>query len=665
MTYDDCIIVAGNTYSKDFDSVGFKGSNDFLVSKFDQSGNLLWHKCYGGSWTEVSSSICSTYDGGFIVVGSTTSKDGDVTENHGNRDFWIMKADIFGNLEWQKSLGGSNDDNANSVQQTSDGGYVVAGYTKSIDGDVIGANTTWDYWVVKLNNIGSIEWQKSLGGNSIEEGNSIQVTRDGGYIVAGTAYSIDGDVTGNHGIADYWVVKLSPENYDQSDVSDAVFSIVAPLATSQDIDMKQCLVGAVKDSIIQNLVQNIGSYKVRVDSIYFTGADADAFGLTSGLPVYELLPGENKATEVLFKPTKVGMHNATLNIVTQSETLKQSIIGEGIQQVLSFSTNLLDFGKVQLGDNKVFLDTALIKNNSNSLIEITDVVMLGPDNLQFNVVSGGGKFTLQPNEERKLDVMFRPIYSGRTSGQLGFVFNGFGSPAITQLFGQGLGAPTLRISSDSAEVGRRRYLQLMLGNMLPQGLSLVASNFEAKIRFQSTILAPVKYLDWYISNDSTFVTLKGNIDTSNVLAELYVRAGLGTVEETTIDIVEFKLLDNLGNIVDYEFEKYPGTFKLLGICKDGGTRLINSSGKAGIQSIAPNPAGNSIDLEFSTSEIGFTEIAIYNILGEKVLTVFTEDISVTGKRYIKINSGEIGNGTYMVIFKSPTVVDTKQIMIVK
>ena len=112
-------------------------------------------------------------------------------------------------IEWQKSLGGTLDDTANCIQQTADGGYIVAGYTQSNNGDVTGNHGGYDCWIIKLNSTGTIQWQKCLGGASFDYATKIQQTTDGGYIVAGQASSTDGDVTGNHGNDDCWVVKLT------------------------------------------------------------------------------------------------------------------------------------------------------------------------------------------------------------------------------------------------------------------------------------------------------------------------------------------------------------------------------------------------------------------------------------------------------------------------
>ncbi len=211
-TSDGGYIVAGTTNSNDGDVSGYHGGGaDYWVVKLSDTGNLQWQKCLGGSGRDNATSVQQTTDGGFIIAGCSDFNGGDVTGNHGQYDFWIVKLNSSGGLIWQKSLGGSLKDVPQSIKQTSDGGYVVAGYSDSNDGDVSGHHGSFEYsdfWIVKLNSSGDIVWQKSLGGSNEEEANSIQQTADGGYIVAGLAGSFDGDVSNNLGF-DYWVVKLS------------------------------------------------------------------------------------------------------------------------------------------------------------------------------------------------------------------------------------------------------------------------------------------------------------------------------------------------------------------------------------------------------------------------------------------------------------------------
>jgi PKD repeat protein len=168
-------------------------------------------------------SVIQTTDGGYITAGNVYSQDGDIAGSgfHGTffNDYWVVKLDSAGVIQWKKALGGSGNDLAQSIQQTTDGGYIVFGYTTSNDGDVSGNHGYVDYWMVKLNSSGTIQWQKTLGGTGqegynnipfeVDGAHSIQQTTDSGYILAGYSKSNDGDVSENHGNFDYWVVKLA------------------------------------------------------------------------------------------------------------------------------------------------------------------------------------------------------------------------------------------------------------------------------------------------------------------------------------------------------------------------------------------------------------------------------------------------------------------------
>ncbi len=667
-TRDGGYIVAGWTYSWGgldvTENKSYNGHADLWILKLRFDGSLEWQKTYGGMWSEYAYSFQETKDGGFIVAGCTGSKDGDVTENKGKVDVWIIKLQFDGSLEWQKTYGGTWSDEANSIIETIDGGYIVVGYTQSSDGDVIERKGEYDVWILKLNIDGSLAWQKTYGGSRSEIAKSIQETSDGGYIVAGYTYSSDGDVTENKGGADVWVIKLAGATILQSDVSDAVFSIVEPIAASRDIDLLQVLVGSVKDSVISEFVSNIGSWKFRVDSIYIQGADASAFSLVGGLPVYTIEPNDSYFGEFRFVPNRVGIHRAEIVIVTQADTIIQNIIGEGVQPRLEVITDFLDFGLVELGNERTFSDTVLIKNISSSPINIDDVVQLGPDMAQFKIISGGGSFTLMPNEERAMTLMFQPIFGGRTSGQLGFVYNGTGSPAVAQLFGAGKGG-LVYISNDSAYAGEKRTLSLMMSKVKPEGIASLASNFEATIRFQRTILYPESIQSVNFVNDSIYITINGTIGNSLELAQIPVIAGLGTVEETLVEIVDMKLKDQNGNYVEYDFEKQSGIFKLLGICYEGGTRLFNANSKVGIESVNPNPAENMLDVDLQLNEEGQTELLIYNMQGEKVKELFKQTIGSLGAKNIKSNISELSSGQYYLVLITPTYITTKNLIIMR
>jgi len=215
-TLDGGYIVAGSSYS--YDATEHNAIVSGWIIKLNADGVIEWQKSLGGSGYNNGNGIMQTMDGGYIVAGSSDSSDG--TVNHGNDDYWVIKLNNNGVIQWQKSLGGSQSDSAQSIQQTSDEGYIVAGYSNSNNGNVTGNHGFYDYWIVKLNNNGAIQWQKSLGGSRSESANAIHQTLDGGYIIAGISESFNGDITLNHGgNGDYWIVKLDPEELNTNELA--------------------------------------------------------------------------------------------------------------------------------------------------------------------------------------------------------------------------------------------------------------------------------------------------------------------------------------------------------------------------------------------------------------------------------------------------------------
>lgn len=213
-TTDGGYIGTAYTYSSDGDVTENKGMSDVWIFKIDSTGEILWSKTMGGSGGDSSWSIDETDDSGFIVVGSTSSTDGDIAENNGGIDAWVIKFDSNGEVEWQDTYGGSEQDVFSSVKKTSDGGYILAGRTDSNDGDVsehygTAGDLVPDYWVVKLNSSGNIIWEKSLGGTLYDQAEGVVETDEGNYIVTGYSESTDGNVSSNIGEFDIWVVSLS------------------------------------------------------------------------------------------------------------------------------------------------------------------------------------------------------------------------------------------------------------------------------------------------------------------------------------------------------------------------------------------------------------------------------------------------------------------------
>jgi hypothetical protein len=221
----------------------------------------MWQKSLGGSSNDFANYIQQTTDGGYIVAGFSSSNDGDVTGNHGGEDYWIVKLDTLGNIMWQKSLGGSSDEEATFVQQITSG-YIVAGYSKSLEGDVTGNHGHNDYWIVKLDTGGNIIWEKSYGGSDDDYATSIHQVDDSAYIVSGSSVSNDYDVTGNHGgfiYGDYWIVKLDTAGaiiWEKTYGGGAIDYCAFALPTAQG----RLILAGYSNSIDGDVTNNHGAY---------------------------------------------------------------------------------------------------------------------------------------------------------------------------------------------------------------------------------------------------------------------------------------------------------------------------------------------------------------------------------------------------------------------
>ncbi|MBS1919156.1 MAG: gliding motility-associated C-terminal domain-containing protein [Bacteroidetes bacterium] len=209
---DGSYLIAASSSSNDGDIKGNHGSGgytDGVLMKINSTGTLLWSKCYGGSKNEELFDF-EIINGNIYLAGFTNSVDGDIPPDQKNYDVWLLALDQNGNKIFSKIYGGSQNDVAYCMTKGADGTLTLAGYTTSNDGDVSGAKGAQDYWVLNVDTKGKLNWQKVLGGTDADYAKTIITDKDGGYIVGGVTYSVDGDISNPLGEADYWTVKLSP-----------------------------------------------------------------------------------------------------------------------------------------------------------------------------------------------------------------------------------------------------------------------------------------------------------------------------------------------------------------------------------------------------------------------------------------------------------------------
>ncbi len=265
-----------------------------------------------------------------------------------------------------------------------------------------------------------------------------------------------------------------------------------------------------------------------------------------------------------------------------------------------------------------------------------------------------------------MNLRFKPSDVGRTSGTLLFYYDGVGSPAMVQLYGEGIfsGAASaeLLVNSYSVYPGETISIPIILNNEENIILS-GASYIKSDISFNPTLLWPIDLPFKRISNDLATITLEQipiSSDVNEPLIYIDFLVGLGNSDGCDLILSNAEAVDGNADISTIN-----GRFTLLGICEEGGKRLINPYSEAGIISIKPNPVESEIEIEFTTSEKGFTEIALYNILGEKVRPIFSDHINETGKKTISQSTDDMSPGYYLLVFRSKTKTETYTVMIVR
>lgn len=216
ITNDAGVVFAGASWSNDGDVTGHHGlqtTSDMWVGKLDSLGSLEWQKSLGGTGDERAKGLCQTSDGGFAIIGESWSNDGDVTGHNGSvdtSDVWVVKLDDQGNIQWQDSYGGTGYDIGADIKQTENRDYILGSDSWSSNGDVSQNKGFSDMWFTRIDSLGVIQWERSFGGSGSDRLRSFQLTSDGGIIAIGFTTSDDGDISSNTStiLPAIWVIKI-------------------------------------------------------------------------------------------------------------------------------------------------------------------------------------------------------------------------------------------------------------------------------------------------------------------------------------------------------------------------------------------------------------------------------------------------------------------------
>ncbi len=324
--------------------------------------------------------------------------------------------------------------------------------------------------------------------------------------------------------------------FRMADTSDAFWEIIAPTPISKDIDMGDVVIGDSKDSVVTAYILNSESFPMLIESITFNGDYPADYDVISPLFPLEIPANDARDIEFRFEPKAVGERNAVININTPYYEYKFNITGNGVLPEIVIDAKLIDFGKVLVGENKDTLVKAIITNEGVNSITISNVMKLIPDIVQFEILTGGGSFDILPNASHEMLLRFAPLKAGRTSGGIGFYYDGIGSPAIVNLFGEGIRnfpeiiAPPLDFGSivclnnklDSLPISNSGGETLIIDNLEISGddeddFSLFEPFTELRVEPDSTKFLKILYAPADIGKSEAKLLIESNAVTDSVL----------------------------------------------------------------------------------------------------------------------------------------------------
>lgn len=259
-TLDGGFAILGYSDSNDGDITQNAGLQDYWIAKLDASGNMQWQKSFGYSGIDKGTSLMQTNDGGYLITGSldvTASGGAGNTKQHAGGDYWAIKLDATGNKLWSKYFGGSFTDTPYSLVQTTDNGYIIVGSSDSNDVDINNNKGTYDFWVVKISEHGNLVWEKSFGGSEIDEARGIVASNDGNFFIVGDTRSNNTNVSQNYGLADLWIIKISEsgELLQEKTFGGSSFDVARSISLTQENEL---LIAGSSRSMDGNLTTNQG-----------------------------------------------------------------------------------------------------------------------------------------------------------------------------------------------------------------------------------------------------------------------------------------------------------------------------------------------------------------------------------------------------------------------
>ncbi|MCX6153532.1 MAG: choice-of-anchor D domain-containing protein [Candidatus Kapabacteria bacterium] len=410
---------------------------------------------------------------------------------------------------------------------------------------------------------------------------------------------------------------------------------------------------AIKDSIV---IKNLGNTPIQIKCADISGPDSSSFVFCPAFSPFTINKKDTVSLPIIFKPIKSGWHIAYIDINTNADpdsiySFEFHVYNNEVSYQIN--TNLINIDSLGQSHTK---DTSITLTNkgeskmawrvsANNNIEVTPatIILSQGKSGRLNIHYKGSDIFGQINEKITLtDTLCNRsnniLINGKVGGYIGAV-----------------------LAVGSAEAAPGEIIEIPIKLIKAENISQSkATGISTQLNFNSSLLLPLNFPNGTVSNSIRTIELNDLPLDKEEIARIKFKVALGDTEETRLWLTKFHSVGDTTTL-----DTINGIFKLKGLCHEGGTRLISTTDKPGFSIISPNPAENKLNLEFLLNEPGYTEICIFNILGEKVQTIFTQIVTQYHKRKIEYDVSNLAMGQYLIILRSPTYSDSQQILILK
>jgi hypothetical protein len=650
---DSCLVRVVHLFSSKnwVDAITVEGDTPTAIA-VDQSGNIL--KC-----------------GGFTGQANF----GGITLKSSSNDIYLAKYAPNGTVLWAIRAGGEGDDLAHGIAIDLKGNIFLTGeFGGTIDFGGINLTSIGDpdIFIAKFHPDGSIEWAKRAGGPLDDLGSGIEVDNEGNIFLTGVyshSASFDNITLISNGYKAF-LAKYQPDGTVEWAINASLSQSTGGISLAID-NLQNIILEIIHDSEIV-----IVKYSQDTNIQWTT-----RIGGTNG----SIRQESNIAVDVLGNIYVTGSFNGTIDF--------NGIRISTLRYLAFFIAKYHSDGtiewvhKVEGNDNCLGLDIAVdsinniyVCGNFDSTVDFQGIILKswGISNIFVAKYQTNGTFSWVKQAGGNLSDWASGIavssdeniyvtgttdnydlidFEGDTIGPCGSYIWKIGdsiqSDTSDSLFSITKPKTLLSLANASGYAGDHKNISLVLKNAPISSVQSLATNFSAKIAYDRTVLYPSSGSIQHGARFDT-VTVSGSIGSDSILSNLPFIAMLGESTTSSMNLVDFTWLDGSGQPADFDVETQSGTFYLLGICPAGGTRLYDPDGQVSIAHITPNPSNSNVTIEIQTTESGRTQLAVMNLLGQQVASVFDGELTPGAHSFV-FNTNGLSSGSYFLMFATPTV----------